>query len=132
MQAFGKEYGQQIVNNSRALAVALDKYGFNVMGKNKGFSDSHLILLDLSEFIDEAPAKYLEKAGILVSDDFSGGAPEVRIGTPEVTRRGYKEKDMEQIALFIKRLLIDKESPEKLLNDVGDFARSFSGIEYSF
>lgn len=132
MQKFGKEYGKQIVDNSRALAAALDKLGFHVMGKNKGFTDSHLILLDLSEFIDEAPAKYLEKAGILVSDDFSGGVPEVRIGTPEVTRRGYKEKEMEQIAIFIKRLLIDKESPEELAKDIQIFARRFSGISYSF
>lgn len=132
MKEFGAEYGPQIVRNSKALATALDKYGFNVLGKNKGYTNSHLILVNLGEMIDFAPAKYLEKAGILVSDDFSGGAPEVRVGTPEVTRRGYKEKDMDQIAIFLKRLLMDKEAPEAVAKDIEQFSRQFSGIDYSF
>lgn len=132
MKEFGKEYGEQIVKNSKALAEALDKYGFNVMGKNKGFTESHLLLLNLGGIIDSAPAKYLEKAGILVSDDFSGGAPEVRIGTPEITRKGFKEDDMEQVAIFFKRLLIDKESPESVARDVEEYSRGFLGVEYSF
>lgn len=132
MKEFGSEYGPQIVKNSKALASALDKYGFNVLGKDKGYTNSHLMLVDLGDIIDVAPAKYLEKANILVSDDFSGAAPEVRIGTPEVTRRGYKEEDMEQIAIFFKRLLIDKESPELVGRDVEQFARKFTGICFSF
>ena len=132
MKEFGEEYGHQIVKNSKALASALDKYGFNVIGKHKGFTESHLMLVNLGDIIDKSPAKYLEKAGILVSDDFSGAAPEIRIGTPEITRKGFKEKDMEQIAIFFKRLLIDKESPEEVARDVEEFSRQFSGIEYSF
>ena len=132
MKEFGEEYGHQIVKNSKALASALDKYGFNVLGKHKGFTESHLMLVNLGDIIDHAPAKYLEKAGILVSDDFSGGSPEIRIGTPEITRKGFKEKDMEQIAIFFKRLLIDKESPEIVARDVEEFSRQFSGVEYTF
>lgn len=132
MKEFGQEYGRQVVKNSKALAKALDKYGFDVVGKNKGFTDSHLLLVNLGDRIETAPAKYLEKANILVSDDFSGSAPVIRIGTPEVTRRGMKENDMEQIALFFKRLLIDKEKIEVVIKDVEEFSRRFSGIEYSF
>jgi len=132
MKEFGQEYGKQVVKNSKALAKALDKYGFDVVGKNKGFTDSHLLLVNLGDKIKTAPAKYLEKSNILVSDDFSGSAPVIRIGTPEVTRRGMKENDMEQIALFIKRLLIDKEKIEVVTKDVEEFSRRFSGIEYSF
>ncbi|WP_313345800.1 aminotransferase class I/II-fold pyridoxal phosphate-dependent enzyme [Sedimentibacter sp.] len=132
MKEFGKEYGKQIVKNSKALAVALDNYGFNVIGKNKGFTESHLLLVNLGDKIDTAPAKYLEKANILVSDDFSGTSPVIRVGTPEVTRKGLKEKDMEQIALFIKRLLIDKETIENVTKDVEEFSKSFTNLEYSF
>jgi glycine hydroxymethyltransferase len=132
MKEFGQEYGRQVVKNSKALAKALDKYGFDVVGKNKGFTDSHLLLVNLGDKIKTAPAKYLEKSNILVSDDFSGSAPVIRIGTPEVTRRGMKENDMEQIAIFIKRLLIDKEKIEIVTKDVEEFSRRFSGIEYSF
>lgn len=132
MKEFGKEYAEQFVKNSKALAKALDEYGFDVLGKNRGFTNSHLILVNLGDMIKEAPAKYLEKANILVSDDFSGGAPEVRIGTPEVTRRGLKEEDMKDIATFIKRLLIDKEDKEIVRRDVELYTKKFSGIEYSF
>ena len=132
MKEFGKEYGKQIVKNSKALAAALDNYGFNVIGKNKGFTESHLLLVNLGDKIDTAPAKYLEKANILVSDDFSGASPVIRVGTPEVTRKGMKEKDMEQIALFVKRLLIDKETIENVAKDVEEFSKSFTNLEYSF
>lgn len=132
MKEFGKEYAEQFVKNSKALAKALDEYGFDVLGKNRGFTNSHLILVNLGDMIKEAPAKYLEEANILVSDDFSGGAPEVRIGTPEVTRRGLKEEDMKDIATFIKRLLMDKEDIETVRRDVELYTKKFSGIEYSF
>ncbi|WP_326907628.1 serine hydroxymethyltransferase [Sedimentibacter sp. MB31-C6] len=132
MKKFGNDYGKQIVKNSKALAVSLEKYGFNVLGKNRGFTDTHLLLIDLGDIIDIAPAQYLEKAGILCSDDFSGNSTEVRIGTPEVTRRGMKEKDMETIALFFKRILLDKEPAELVSKDVEQFNRQFLGTEYSF
>ena len=103
-----------------------------MLGKAKGFTNSHLMLVNLGDMIEVAPAKYLEKAGILVSDDFSGGAPEVRIGTPEVTRRGFKEEDMDKIAYLFKRLLIDKEDPELVALDVEKLARQFTGIDFTF
>ena len=132
MKNFGPDYGKQIIKNSKALAKALDERGFKVLGKGKGFTESHLILVDMGEHIDFAPAKYLEKAKILCSDDFSGGSPEVRIGTPEVTRRGMKEEQMEEIAEFFKRLIIDKEDPELVAKDVEALNRQFLGLEYAF
>lgn len=132
MKEFGSEYGKQIIKNSQALAKALDERGFNVMGKEKGYTKTHLILVDLGTYVDFAPAKYLEKAMILCSDDFSGDNPEVRIGTPEVTRKGMKEEQMVEIAEFFKRLLIDKENPESLSKDVQAFSRRYLGLEYSY
>ncbi len=132
MEKFGKDYGTQIIKNSQALAKALDKHGFKVLGKNKGYTNTHLLLVDMGEYIDFAPAKYLEKAKILCSDDFSGGSPEVRIGTPEVTRKGMKEEQMEEIAIFFKRLIIDKEDVEEVAKDVEAFSRQFLGLEYAF
>ncbi len=132
MKEFGKEYGAQVVKNSKALAKALDGIGFKVLGKGRGFTDSHLLLVDLGEHVTGAPAKELEKANILCSDDFSGSNPEVRIGTPEVTRKGMKEKEMQEIATFFKRALIDQEDPEKLKRDVEAFSRQFIGCEYAY
>jgi glycine hydroxymethyltransferase len=39
---------------------------------------------------------------------------------------------MEQVAIFFKRLLIDKESPESVARDVEEYSRGFLGVEYSF
>ncbi len=132
MKEFGKEYGQQIVKNSKALAKALYDCGFKVLGKERDFTESHLILVDIGEYIDFAPAKYLEKANILCSDDFSGSNPEVRIGTPEVTRKGMKEKEMKEIAKLFKKALIDKESVESIKIDVEELSRKFLKCEHSF
>lgn len=132
MDEYGREYCTQIVKNSKALAKALDEIGFDVLGKDKGFTETHLLLLDAGKYINAAPAKYLEKVRILCSDDFSGNSPEIRIGTPEVTRRGMKEAEMEIIASLFKRALIDKEEPEAIARDVEAFSRQFTGIKYSF
>lgn len=132
MKEFGEAYGEQIVKNSKALAKALDDHGFNVLGKRRGYTESHLLLVDVGAHIDMAPAKHLEKAKILCSDDFSGNSPEIRIGTPEVTRRGMKEEEMREIASFIKRILIDKEEPEKVAEEVECFSKQYNGCEFSF
>ncbi len=132
IKSFGKAYGEQVVRNSMALAKAMAKEGFKVKGAARGYTESHLILVNVGGFVDEAPGKLLEKAGILCSDDFSGSAPEVRIGTPESTRRGMKEEDMQAIAQFFKRVLIDKEDPESVLKDVETFALKFPDYEYAF
>lgn len=132
MKAFGQEYGKQIIKNTKAFAKALDDFGFQVIGKRRGYSESHLLLLDVGEYINEAPAKYLEKARILCSDDFSGNSAEIRIGTPEVTRRGMKEEEMKIMAGFFKRVLIDKENPEQIAEEIEAFSRKHLGCEYSF
>ena len=132
MKDFGEEYGRQVVKNSKALAKALAKRGFKVLGEGREYTESHLLLVDIGEYVDFAPAKFLEKANILCSDDFSGNSPEVRIGTPESTRRGMKEEHMEDIAEFFKRLIIDKEDIDMVGKDVEDYARQFTGLDYSY
>ena len=62
--------------------------------------------------------------------DFSK-ANGIRIGTPEVTRVGMKEDDMEDIANFFKRVLIDHESPDKIAKDVIEYTKGFQNLHYS-
>jgi glycine hydroxymethyltransferase len=132
MKEFGHEYGRQIIKNSKALGKALEENGFKVHGAKRGYSDSHLLLVDVGEHVSEAPAKLLEKAGIFVSDDFSGNSPEIRIGMPEVTRRGMKEEHMSLIASLIRRVLIDKEDAASVEKEVSEISKQYNKCEYSF
>ncbi len=102
-----KKYGQQIVKNSQALARELVNYGFNLIS---GGSENHLILIDLSnkKVNGAVAALALEVAGIVTNKNAVPNDPMppfypsgLRIGTPAVTSRGMKEKDMVKIAKWL-------------------------------
>ena len=141
MLEFGKSYASQIVKNSKALAKALDDRGFNVLCKDQGYTKSHHVLVDVSEqgggtFVAET----LEKANIIINknllpwDDISKAANPsgIRLGTQELTRIGMKEGEMEEVADFFKRLVIDRESVEKVKNDVVEMREDFTEVRYAF
>jgi glycine hydroxymethyltransferase len=102
-----KKYGKQIVANSKALARELLKYGFDLVS---GGSDNHLILIDLrnKDVSGAVAALALETAGIVVNKN---GVPfdtlppfypsGIRLGTPAITTRGLKEKEMEKVAKWM-------------------------------
>ncbi|MCK4405430.1 MAG: serine hydroxymethyltransferase, partial [Hadesarchaea archaeon] len=56
----------------------------------------------------------------------------IRLGTSEVTRLGMKEREMEEIAEFIKRVIIDKEETERVAADVAGFRRGYQRVHYCF
>jgi glycine hydroxymethyltransferase len=111
-------YAKQIVKNSKALAEKLLEHGFNLV---TGGTDNHLILIDLrnKNVPGKKLAKALDRAGIVTnyntvpSDPAPPGNPSgLRIGTPAITTRGMKEKECEQIASLINKVVenIDNES----------------------
>ena len=123
-----KEYQRQIVKNAKALAAALVKKGFKLIS---GGTDNHLMLVDFrqSELTGKVAQETLDKARITVNRNtvpFETRSPFVtsgiRIGTPAVTTRGMKEKEMEAIADFIARAL-NKVSDDAALRLVGDDVR---------
>lgn len=132
IKSFGKDYATQIVKNSKALASAMDSLGFSVLSKNKGYTETHIILVDIEGFAGSYPAKYLEEAGILCNDDFSGLSPQIRIGTSEITRRGMKEPEMVKIAQLLARALIQKENMETIKSDVRLLTMEYQGCQYGF
>ncbi len=106
-----KLYQQQIVKNAKALAGALIGKGFRLV---PGGTDNHLMLVDPrpSELTGKVAQETLDKARITVNKNtvpFETRSPFVtsgiRIGTPAVTTRGMKEKEMATIAEFISRAL---------------------------
>lgn len=141
MIEFGQAYMAQIVRNSQALGAALHQRGIAVLGAHKGFSRSHQVIADVRQFGGGYEvARRLERANIITNKnlipsdtpadwDHPGG---LRIGTIEVTRLGMNEKDMETIADFISRILVEQVNPEDLLEDVIDFRHPYQKLFYCF
>jgi len=113
-----KTYQRQVVRNVKVLAKELQKHGFKIVS---GGTDNHLILIDLiSKGITGKEAEEaLGLAGITVNKNmipFDQRTPMVtsgiRIGTPIVTTRGMRDKEMVQIASFIAEILDNHADPE--------------------
>jgi glycine hydroxymethyltransferase len=129
-----KSYQQQIVTNARVLAQALMSQGFRL---TSGGTDNHLMLVDLrkSELTGKVAQETLDRARITVNKNavpFDTRSPFVtsgiRIGTPAVTTRGMKEKEMEQIGDFIGRALnhvTDGQVLQTIAGEVGELCRKF-------
>ena len=120
-----KAYQQQILNNSRRLAVSMEKRGYRIVS---GGTDTHLFLVDLTEkgITGKEAESALEKSGIILNKNlipFDSRGPNVtsgiRIGTPLVTTRGMKEPEMAAIAEMLDRVLKDpgKESTHSLVRE---------------
>lgn len=102
-----KEYQKQIVKNAKVLSEELLKLGFNLVSKG---TDNHLILIDLRNkgITGKELEEKLDDVGITVNKNavpFDTEKPMItsgiRIGTPAVTTRGFKEEDMIKIAELI-------------------------------
>lgn len=125
-----KEYQKQIIKNAKTLAEKLVELGYNLVS---GGTDNHLMLVDLRNkgITGKQAEKALEEAGITVNKNMVPLDPQkpwiasgVRIGTPAVTTRGMKVKDMGVIAEMINRVLTDTEN-EKIKEEVRKNVESF-------
>src|SRR5690349_6576972 len=126
MLAFGQVYMTQIVRNAQALGAALSRRGIPVLGAHKGYTTTHQVIADVRQFGGGLHvAQRLARANIITNKNLiPADKPEdwdhpsgLRIGTTEVTRLGMKEKEMETIADFIARVLVEKAAPEVVVND---------------
>ncbi|AVQ37231.1 serine hydroxymethyltransferase [Clostridium botulinum] len=102
-----KEYMDQVVKNTKVLGEELNNYGFRLIS---GGTDNHLLLIDLTNknITGKDAEKLLDSVGITVNKNtipFETLSPFVtsgiRIGTPAVTTRGFKEEEMKKIAYFM-------------------------------
>src|ERR671939_1279080 len=133
---FGKAYAKQVIKNAKVLAEALAGFGFGVLGEKRGYTASHQIAVDVTRFGGGGTIeKMLEKAGIILNRQLLPGDIKlgkhymhpggVRIGVPEVTRLGMRENEMHEIADFIKRVVIDKQDPKIISQEVFNFRMKF-------
>jgi glycine hydroxymethyltransferase len=141
MLEFGRDYMAQIVRNARALGAALHKRGVPVLGAHKGFTATQQVIADVRAFGGGlevaqrlARANLITNKNLIPSDrpedwDRPGG---LRMGAIEVTRLGMREAEMDQIADFIARVLVEGTPPEQVLEDVVDFRQPYQTLYYNF
>jgi len=141
MLEFGVDYAKQIVKNARVLAESLYDLGYKVLCPDLGFTKSHQIAVDVSEFGGgDAVAKKLEKAGIILNknllpwDDVknAGNPSGIRIGVQEVTRVGMKEDEMVVIAELMDKAIKEKKSLDEIKREVMDFKKDFTTVKFTF
>ncbi len=126
MKQFGKSYAEQVIRNARALAKALNDFGFPVLCEHLGFTQSHQVILDYGNYErGRAIARKLQRANIITDCV-------IRLGTCEVTRRGMKEKQMLRVADLLKRVIVDEAQPSTVKNEVAKLNDEFCTIEYCF
>lgn len=118
-----RTYQEQIVKNAHILADELLKLGFTLVS---GGTDNHLILIDLrnKHITGKELETKLDDVGITVNKNsvpFDTEKPTItsgiRIGTPAVTTRGFKEDDMKEIATLIN-MVVENINPDEVKNRV--------------
>lgn len=131
MQPGFNDYQKQIILNCRKLCSEFEKRGYRLVS---GGSDNHLFVIDLRdkgihgcEF-----EKLLESVGIITNKNLIPFDPQpprvtsgIRMGTPLVTSRGMKEKDMERIAGWIDDTLKNRDN-NRMLKDISKQIRRFA------
>jgi glycine hydroxymethyltransferase len=138
---YGTAFMAQIVRNAKALASALDVRGLPMLGRHKGFTETHQAIADARKVgRGLEAARRLERANIIVNKnlipedkpadwDYPGG---LRMGTIEVTRLGMREREMDAIAELIARVLLEREEPEQVKPDALALRRDFQTLYYCF
>jgi glycine hydroxymethyltransferase len=118
-----KQYQRQIIANAKYLCSCMEKRGYRIVS---GGTDNHLFLIDLSNkgITGKEAQEALEESGIMVNKNlipFDSKGPSVtsgiRIGTPAVTTRGMKEREMDVISELIDKVLKSLED-ERLHSDI--------------
>ncbi|MFP4384551.1 MAG: serine hydroxymethyltransferase [Spirochaetia bacterium] len=128
------EYTRQVMKNARILAQTLRESGINLVG---GGTDNHLMVIDLTSLSDglgTQAAYAMDIAGMYANRNAIPNEPcspfypsGIRIGTPLVTTRGMKEKEMEQIGKWIARVveIVKDETLPKEKKERSRFIRDF-------
>ncbi len=129
-----QDYAAQVVKNAKALAEGLMSRGFKLI---TGGTDNHLILIDATSVGTRGRklAKVLDRCGIVCNMNTIPFDPRkpfdpsgIRIGTPAITSRGMKEKDMEVLAGWIGRaveVLKDREAQAAVAAEVAEYCKAF-------
>jgi len=133
-----KEFAQQVVKNAKALAESLMKNGIRVVS---GGTDNHLVLADLTDtgVTGTEAASALNKAYIILNKNmvpFDKSTPfnpsGIRMGTPSITQRGFKEEECKRIGELIAKIVKNHTDEQLIKNakeEILEMTKKFPGYE---
>ena len=133
---FGAAYAKEMAATAKALAQSLQAEGIGLFAEERGFTSSHQFAVLAAPWGGgQAAAKKLRRAGFLacgiglpierVAGDING----LRIGTPELVRRGMTVDDMPRLANLIARAL-NANDPDGMAAEVREWRETFSGLHF--
>ena len=135
---FGEQYAEDTIKNAKALAAELDRHGFDVQGKEFGFTETHQVAVNVRKFSGgEKVSRTLEINDIILNMNMLPHEPlknhdrpdGIRIGVQEMTRVGMGAQEMGRIAELIKECVIDKKSVKEAVNR---FRSQYREVHYSY
>ncbi len=141
LKLYGKELAKQTIKNAQTAGKCLFENGVKVLGRKNGFTYSHQITVDVREYGGGQKLAFsLEDAHIILNKNLlpydnqhnHGDPSGLRIGFQDVTRRGFKEKDIECLCSLILDVVKGKRTPTEVRKDVIKLRQSFNEIKYGF
>jgi glycine hydroxymethyltransferase len=138
MMEFGEQYAEDTINNAKALAAELDRHGFDVQGKEFGYTETHQVAVNVSSFRGgEKVSKTLEINDIVLNMNMLPHEPlknhdrpdGIRIGVQEMTRFGMGAEEMGKIAELMKECIVDNKTVK---DEVNRFRGQYQSVKYSY
>jgi glycine hydroxymethyltransferase len=138
MMDFGEAYAEDTIRNAKALGAALDRLGFDVQGREWGFTDSHQVAVNVkAQGGGEKVSRTLEANDIILNMNMlpheplsSHDRPDgIRIGVQEMTRFGMGEAEMARIAQLMHECIVGRRD---VRDEVNRFRSEFREVRYSY
>ncbi len=141
LKLYGKELAKHTIRNAQTAGKYLFEKGVKVLGKKNGFTQSHQIVVDIRDYGGgQKVASNLEEANIVLNKNLlpydnqhnRGDPSGLRIGFQDVTRRGFKEGDIECLCSLMLEVIKGERKPVEVRKDVIKLRQSFKEIKYCF
>lgn len=130
-----KEYQKQVIKNAKVLCDTLKEEGFRIVS---GSTDNHMVLVDIKNSVGVTGKQLetrLDEVGITVNKNsipFDEEKPAytsgIRVGSPAMTTRGFKEEEFKKVALWISRIahnIEDDNVKEEVKKEVSELMKNY-------
>ncbi|WP_329242167.1 fluorothreonine transaldolase [Actinoallomurus sp. NBC_01490] len=129
----GERYAAKVLHTARTLAAAVNDAGMPVLGGDRGFTNNHMFFMDARPFgsglilLDKLIAANISANRLIPFSNVDA----IRFGVQEIVRHGYDDDDLARIAGLIRRVVVDKEPPERVKPEVIDLVRAHPTVHFT-